>query len=345
VFDTGRIVVDGNADFLAVPIPGVLAELSLDNISLDYFRPLLQRQNLVVRKGTLSAKGDFEYGPKIKAAHLQQATVTGFDADFVHMAATTGEEKAKVETATTAAAEVSNAPDVQLRIDKLFVKGASVGFVNRAAAPPYRVFITDTDVELVNLSNHFTEGTAQATLTGKFMGSGRTAANAAFRSELNGPNFDMNVRVVDTDMRTMNDLLRAYGKFDVVSGLFSVFSELSVKDNVVTGYVKPLFRDLHAYDKRQDKEKTAFHKLYEKLVGGVSRLLENRPRAEVATKATISGPVGAAKPRTGEVIVKLIQNAFFKAILPGFEETIGRVRHKERRPDVTESGSASPRKG
>jgi hypothetical protein len=127
-------------------------------------------------------------------------------------------------------------------------------------------------------------------------------------------------------MRGMNDLLRAYGKFDVVAGFFSVESQLRVKNRVVSGYIKPFFRNLDVYDKRQDKEKSAFRKLYEGLVGGVAKLLENVPRDEVATKAEIKGRVDSPETSTLQVIVRLIQNAFFQAILPGFDREVGRGR-------------------
>lgn len=71
------------------------------------------------------------------------------------------------------------------------------------------------------------------------------------------------------------------------AGLFSFYSELTVKNNKVNGYVKPLFREMKVYDKRQDEEKNAFRKLYEEIVGGVSKLLEN-PRKTVATETPVS---------------------------------------------------------
>jgi len=123
-------------------------------------------------------------------------------------------------------------------------------------------------------------------------------------------------------MRLMNDLLRAYGNFDVTEGFFSVYSELSVKNGEVEGYIKPLFKDMKVYDRRQDKEKSLFHQLYEGLVGGVAKLLQNRPRQEVATKVEISGTVENPKTSTWETVVNLVRNAFFKAILPGFERQV-----------------------
>src|SRR4029077_11498305 len=94
-----------------------------------------------------------------------------------------------------------------------------------------------------------------------------------------------------TDMTAMNDLLRAYGKFDVVHGAFSLYSEIRVAKGYVNGYVKPLFKDVKAYDPEQDRDKGFVRRLYERLIGGVSKVLKNQPRKEVATKVDISGPL------------------------------------------------------
>lgn len=79
---------------------------------------------------------------------------------------------------------------------------------------------------------------------------------------------------------------------------------------------------MKVYDRRQDAEKSMFRRLYEGLVDGIAGLLKNRPRSEVATKVPISGDVEAPQSNTWETIVRLIQNAFFKAILPGFEKEV-----------------------
>ena len=115
-------------------------------------------------------------------------------------------------------------------------------------------------------------------------------------------------------------------EFDVVQGLFSVYTEMRVKNRAVRGYVKPLFRELDVYDTRQDQAKGLFQKLYEAVVGGVSDLLENIPRDEVATKAELTGPLENPQTSTWQTLANLIQNAFFRAILPGFEREYGRAR-------------------
>jgi hypothetical protein len=342
VFEQGRVVIDGSADFLAVPHITFKGDARLDHIALDYFAPILERYHVAVRKGTLAAAGSVEYGRDFQTVHLKTLDVTELDADYRYRAASPKPERAVAEETKEKAAEVSNAPDTMLRADAITVRGA-LGFVNQSAEPAYRVFLSHIDLSVKNFSNHFSEGPATARLTGKFMGSGATQVAATFRPENKGPDFDLDVRIDDTDMTRMNDVLRAYGKFDVVRGLFSFYSELKVKNQTVDGYIKPLYRDLEAYDRRQDAEKSVFRKLYEKLVGGVSKLLQNwTPRREVATKTTVHGQLqgaGGTRINTGEALVNLIQNAFFRAILPGFDAELRGGGRGERGRQVGEGAA------
>ena len=78
------------------------------------------------------------------------------------------------------------------------------------------------------------------------------------------------------------------------------------------------------YDARQDRDKNVLRKAYEGVVGGISRVLQNRPRDEVATRVEISGRLDNPNASFIDTIVGLVQNAFFKAILPGFEAQLRR---------------------
>jgi hypothetical protein len=325
IFGTGKVVLDGHANFLTTPHPGMKGAVSLEGIDLDYFKALTNRYNVSVRRGRLRANGTVEYAPTVKAVDLEQATIRDVHVEYVHTPAKEGVvQEAAAATVRTAQA-VSNEPGVYLRAREVRVIHSTVGFVNRAVNPAYRAFVSDLNLRISNFSTHAADGASVAQLTGKFMGSGDADARATFRPDKQGPDFDLKVSLENTDLRTMNDMLRAYGKFDVAAGTFSLFSEIRVKNRYIEGYVKPLFGGLDVYDPAQDRDKSLVRKLYEKAVEGVSKVLKNAPREEVATVATISGPIDTAQANTLEVIVKIIQNAFFKAILPGFD------RHAARR--------------
>jgi hypothetical protein len=100
---------------------------------------------------------------------------------------------------------------------------------------------------------------------------------------------------------------------------------MRVKNGRIEGYVKPLFRDLVAYDSTQDAEKSLGQKMKEKVVNVVGKVLRNERREEVATVVPVSGPLENPKAGTLETVLKLVQNAFIKAILPGFERESARV--------------------
>jgi hypothetical protein len=64
------------------------------------------------------------------------------------------------------------------------------------------------------------------------------------------------------------------------------------------------------------------------LVGGIANLFENKRTDEVATRADISGPAGNTKTSVWQIIGRAFENAFIKAILPGFDKQAGRPRGK-----------------
>ena len=321
----GHLTLNGQADFLAAPHAAVKVDLTLEQVELAQFQAVASRYNMTLRRGVLSAAGTLEYAPHVKLIHLRQATIERLQADYIHTAQTAGVEKRRAQQAKQMAQQVSNAPGILLRADQLRLVGATLGFVNRAARPEYRLFLDHAEVHLQNVSNQLTEGTAVAKVTGRFMGSGRTVVGANFRPETNGPDFALAASIEDTDLRTLNSFLRAYGKFDVAQGFFSVYTEMRVRNRAVQGYVKPLIRKVDVYESRQDQDKHLFQQLYEGVVGGMSTLLENIPRREVVAKADLSGPLENPQASTWQVLVSLIQNAFFRAILPGFERELGRA--------------------
>jgi hypothetical protein len=331
IFDQGHGTFVGHADLLADPHPGVLGVLRLENVPLDHFRPLFARRSFIVTQGVLAGDGELEWAPAARRLHVRKADFTGVKMDYI----VTGEEDENDNGEGgegTDAAEDSNGsekveavvegPDparLLLHIDELLASG-EVGLVNEGTDPSYRIFLNEAELRLFNYSNDFLEGPADAHLQGLFMGSGRTLATAAFRSQQQGPDFELTVAIEETRLPAMNDLLRAYGNFDVVDGYFTFETEVRIHDGHIDGSMRPFFGDMEVYDRRQDEDKGLLQQLYERVVGVISGLLENVPRDEVATEIEISGPLDNPDVSTWEIIIGLVRNAFFQAILPEFAQ-------------------------
>jgi hypothetical protein len=320
IFESGRGTVEGNANFLAQPHPGLKGRFTLEKIPIDYFKTVAARSNLSINGGLLKATGSAEYASQVKIAHLENLTIQGMKLDYTHSKRTAKAEKVRAIVVGKAAQKLTNKADVLIRADKLILTGCTLGLVNKAARKPYRVFLTDTDFRLSNFSNQFAQGPALAHLQAKFMGRGITTASATFRPENRGPDLDLFVKVGETPLTSLNNLLRAYGDFDVSAGVFAFVTELHVKNGRISGYVKPFFSGMDVYDRRKDSERGLVHQAYEMMVGSVAWILQNRPNHQVATRADISGSVGNPETSGWQIALELIKNAFFKAILPGFEK-------------------------
>lgn len=318
VFEKGKFTLDGQADFFAEPSLAVNADLTLTDIELAALQPVTASHQVYVSQGRLSAIGHVEYAPTVQEVRLRTFELHEVKGDFIHTARTAKKEKETGQKAAQVAKQAANHPTLLLRIDQGKIENSEFGVVNQAASPSYRIFISRTNIDLENWSNKLSEGIAKVTLKGLFMGGGAAQITGAFRPETKSPDFDLHVKLVNTPAKSLNPALRAHGGTDVVAGVVSVFSEMTVKQEKVDGYLKPLFKDVKAYDPEQDKDKGLLTKIFEKTIDVASTVLKN-DRGEVATKAEVAGPVENPQANTWEVVATLFGNAFFDAVLPGLE--------------------------
>ena len=328
VFENGRLELSGNADFLAEPHVAFKADVAFDQIDLSYFRPITERYHFDVRGGVITTAGTLEYAANKKILDVPDLRVDRLRADYVHVKEEKSPTEELAKKTDRVVKEKSNDPGLELRFNNVRIVGAELGMINKAADPEYRLFVTKARLDIDNLGNQEEDGVATARAQGSFMGSGSLNASARFRPRGKSANLDLRVTIEDADMKTMNRLFLATGNFDVNRGRFSLFTEISMRDGVVDGYVKPLFREVDVYDAKQDKGKNVFRQLYEGIIGGLSWLLENEPREEVATTTRISGRLANPETSTFDMVVGLIQNAYFQAILPGLERNIAGQRKK-----------------
>jgi hypothetical protein len=337
VFDSGRAVFDGHANFLLKPFMGVHVVGGFADVPLDHLEPLVDDYHVHIENGVLSADGRVEWSPTVALAHLREVVLAGIKLDYVSSPATQDEEAQIKQAARNAAAEVTDQPGMLLRMDRLRIVDSTVSYVSRFGDPGYRAFLAGADVTLLNLSNQPEQGEARLEGTGAFMGSGKATFSGTFRPDRDGADFDVDVKIEGTDMRTMNDMFRTYAKVDVSGGRFSFYSEIAVQDGHVNGYVKPLFEDVNVYTRAQDSKKGFFKRLWEGIVEGLANLLEN-DEDEVATVARVRGAVADPRASNLEVLAGLIENAFFDAILPGFERQLAPGFHRKGNPRKKREG-------
>jgi hypothetical protein len=318
IFGTGRGVIDGNANFLAEPYPGIHARYGLRRMPLAPLGQLGSDSGVQLHDGMMSSNGEVEYAPRVKLVDIAELLLEGVRLDYVHTAANAAADRRRAQ-AVAAAAKKADQSEAVLRLNRLRLTGGQVGFVNRAANPPYRLFVEGAELDMQHVSNRVARDqnqVATASLRGRFMGSGSANVKATFRPGEPGTGFGAEVAIEHTSLPALNDLLRAYQKIEVESGTVSVYSQIEVKNRQIHGYVKALFHEIKVAT-GNDRAKPFSAKLKEKVVNVLASVLENHKSDDVATRIDLSGPVSA--PHTSATLSSLLRNAFFKGIVPGFD--------------------------
>jgi hypothetical protein len=322
IFGSGRATIDGHANFLEEPFPGARAQYKIVNVPLSAFGPEIRQINIAVSGGRLSSNGLLEYSPKVTRVDVDNATIDGVNVGYIHSPVTKRAEARRVKEAGKQIEKQNNRPAVDLNVRDFDVAHSNFSYTDKTSSPNYRLFINDTNLVLKNLSNHQTEGPAELTLRGKFMGTGDTSVEGDFLASQQGPAFNLKVAIQNTDITSMNDLLRAYGSFDVAAGQLSVFSQVAIKDGNIDGYVKPMFANLKVYDYQKDKGTGVLHQAKELAIGGASHLFKNSGTRQVATDIDLKGKLTSPDTSTWQAIAQVLRNAFVEAIIPGFDRIV-----------------------
>jgi hypothetical protein len=333
IFGTGRGVIEGSANFLSQPFPGVHALCRIEKVPLDRLQQLSTRGNVELHGGVMSAHGEVEYAPRIKLVNVAEVLFEGVRLDYVHKAATTEVERRHAQE-VLAAAKRAEESTVAMRLDRLRLTDGQVGYLNQTTNPPYRLFVDRANLEILNMSNRLAGQRQQGAvlrLRGRFMGGGKARLDATFRPGAPATDFGGELAIEQARLPAFNDLLRAYRKMDTAGGTVSVYSQITVKNGQIRGYVKTLFDDVKLYDPQKDRNKSFGAKLKEKVLGGLAELLENKKSDALATRTEITGTLQAPRVNTGEIVSGIFKNALFQAILPGFDNATRQGGHHGQR--------------
>src|ERR1700722_13923697 len=322
VFDKGKLTLEGRANYLMKPFPGMTTDYVLRGAPLSAVSPASKHVNLAIKGGTLSSAGTVEYSPKVTNIDVRNATIDTVDVTYLHLRQTQNAETRRIETVGKTVEKENNRPAVNIRMRELDIRESKLAFEDQVSEPPYTLFINGTNIRLENLGNHEVHGPARLRLTGNFLESGSTKVDGTFLASGQGPEFAMNVALLNTAMRALNTLLRAHGRFDVAQGQFTVYAQLGVKDRRITGYVKPMFSNLKVYDSNKDKNKGLLQQAKKMAIGAAAHVFKNSQTKKVATQIDLSGTLKDPNVSNWQAFVEVVRNAFIKAILPGFDREV-----------------------
>jgi hypothetical protein len=209
------------------------------------------------------------------------------------------------------------------KINRCEIHDGSIHFRAFDTNPPVDLSLTRLQAKLDNLTNIADDTTPlSSTVTAEAL----AMDEAKFQYQMKmdpfsyRPSFELAVRLIGLDVTKVNALTRAYGSFDFEKGWFDLVIELKANEGRLTGYVKPLFRNIQVLSLEKDiKKDNVIEFFWEALVGVATGILKNPPRDQFGTIIPLSGDL--TKPSTDilATIGNVLENAFVRAYMPRLE--------------------------
>ena len=210
-----------------------------------------------------------------------------------------------------------------LKINRFEINNGEIHYRDFNSNPKVDIFTKQVHIVAENLSNatHIQKllpSTVEATAV-------VYGGSATLHMKLNvlskTPAFEMKAEMLSLDITNLNNFLQAYGGFDVKQGNISIYTEAATKDSLITGYVKPIIKDLKVVNWEKDKDKP-LKIAWEALIGSVAWIFKNHSKDQLATKVEFEGNLKSPNIDVWEIIGQVLYNAFVKALYPSLENSV-----------------------
>lgn len=212
-----------------------------------------------------------------------------------------------------------------ITLNELRVIDGRISFHNFNTDPKVELNASEINASLYNLTNvSDDDGERVAHFDGQalLLDHAPLEAQASFDPFKQFEEFELRLRARDIDLTRFNDFARAYGRFDFKRGSCDLVIEAQAEDAQLSGYIKPLLREVEVFDWEQDVEdedKGVLRSLWEALVGGGETLLKNQRRDQFATRVELSGNVHDQEVSAFQAFLAILRNGFVEAFDPRFE--------------------------
>ncbi len=210
------------------------------------------------------------------------------------------------------------------KINRAVVSNGSIHFRVYQADEPVDVYLSEVHATVDDLGN-IRDETTPLVATVQATALAMNQANLSLKMTLDPysyrPTFHMALRLLGLDVTRLNRLAKTYGGLDFQHGWFDFVLEVDAKEGVLTGYAKPLFRELQVFSVTEDiRNSNPLEFFWQALVGAATSLFKNQPRDQFGTLIPFTGDLSGAT--TADILATLgnvFRNAFVRAYLPALE--------------------------
>ncbi|PZE18114.1 hypothetical protein DNU06_05720 [Putridiphycobacter roseus] len=225
---------------------------------------------------------------------------------------------------------------IPLKINRFEMVNGKAEFVNEHSSPKVNLALTDIDFLATNLTNaekQAGELPSEVSLKSAIYKDGRLEISGKMDILKEVPDMDLDGLIENVNLTALNDFTEAYAAFDFEKGVFSMATEIAMKDGEILGYVKPILEDVSVFESKEQGK--WLNKFWQAFLGVSVELTENQRNDQSATKVPINGKVEKLDIGLLSTIGNLFKNAFIKAFEKHTDNTIDFDKLSKKQNDNT----------
>ncbi len=187
--------------------------------------------------------------------------------------------------------------------------------------PRVNIYIHNMEGEVRNLRNVVDKShplPSELRLSGDSIGNGKLQVQGRLNILKPVPDMDLDIKLENVSLPALNDYSEAYAAIDIRKGDLSVYSQFIIKNNNVSGYIKPIASHIALID--LNKSSNPIKVAWESVVSVIIEIFTNHPKDQFATKIKLEGRLDNISTDTWSAISGIVRNAFISAFKKGFDK-------------------------
>lgn len=192
-----------------------------------------------------------------------------------------------------------------------------------STTPQVNVYIHHMSGEARNLRNVVDETQALPStiiVRGDSIGGGDLDLKGSMNILKPTPDMDLDIKLLHVHLPALSNYSNAYAAIDIREGNLNVYSEFIIKNNVVSGYVKPIATDIALIDLRKNPNPVKL--VWETIVAAVVEIFTNQRKDQFATKIPLTGNLENIDTDIWSTLSGIVRNAFIKAFSNALDSDI-----------------------
>lgn len=195
----------------------------------------------------------------------------------------------------------------------------------------------EIDLKVKNINAYIENLTNVRDKQGKRVANGKVTANVFDETDLlaaaqfdpfSYDDFLFAASIKNLNLKQTNNLMSNFFQIDFKSGSGDLFTEISAENRKLSGYVKPLMKNVDIASWSQDVEEQNDNIprfLWENLIGFLNGMLTNPGSDKIATEIEINGNFDEIEISSVDALLGFIKNAYFSALKSRFNGKTGLI--------------------